>query len=494
MSPHTLEPVDRARQLPPVIQGGMGVGVSSWRLARQVAQSGGLGVISGVASDLLVARWLQDGDQGGHVRDAMAAYPDEDFVAATLKRYFRPAGREPGVAFRPIPRLDHHQRLDAVRLAVLGSFVQVTMAKQGHDGPVGINLLEKIQLWSPSTLYGAMLANVDVVLVGAGLPTHIPRLLNNLADGRPVSLPIDVVGSESSDELVISLDPRAVTPPAPETLPRPVFLAIISSHILGAYLARDDSTRPDGFVVEGPTAGGHNAPPRRNQLDEGGEPIYGPRDVVDLDKLTKVGLPYWLAGGQAFPKHVVAARAGGAQGVQIGTVFALCHESGLSEPLRTALRKSLDAGTAEVRTDPLASPTGFPFKVVQMTGTMADPEVAGKRGRICDLGYLRTPYRRDDGTIGQRCPSEPVDAYLRKGGQIEDTEGRKCLCNGLMASAGVPQIRPDGAVEPPLLTLGQDLEAVHALLERFPDGWSAADVMQWLLSDLNATAHDSALA
>jgi NAD(P)H-dependent flavin oxidoreductase YrpB (nitropropane dioxygenase family) len=194
-----------------------------------------------------------------------------------------------------------------------------------------------------------------------------------------------------------------------------------------------------------------------------------------------------LAGGQAQPKHVAAALEGGAQGVQIGTVFALCNESGISEPLRTALRKSLDAGTAEVRTDPRASPTGFPFKVVQMAGTIADPEVAATRGRICDLGYLRTPYLRDDGTIGQRCPSEPIDAYVRKGGTVEETEGRKCLCNGLMASAGVPQIRPNGAAEPPLLTLGQDLEAVHALLEMHPDGWSAAEVMQWLLSEIDAT-------
>jgi NAD(P)H-dependent flavin oxidoreductase YrpB (nitropropane dioxygenase family) len=131
---------------------------------------------------------------------------------------------------------------------------------------------------------------------------------------------------------------------------------------------------------------------------------------------------------------------------------------------------------------------------VQMAGTVADPEVSSARDRICDLGYLRTPYRREDGTIGQRCPSEPVDAYVRKGGQVEETVGRKCLCNGLMASAGVPQIRHDGFVEPPLLTLGQDLEAVHALLEMFPDGWSAADVMQWLLSDVSVGVPESVLA
>jgi NAD(P)H-dependent flavin oxidoreductase YrpB (nitropropane dioxygenase family) len=416
----------------------------------------------------------------------MAQYPDQQFVAATLKRFYRPEGRAPGAPYRPLPRLDHHQRLDAVRLATLGTFVQVRMAKEGHDQPIGINLLEKIQLWTPATLLGAMLADVDVVLVGAGLPTHIPRLLDDIANGRPVQLPIDVVGADSADELVITLDPITVVPDAPRSLKRPVFLAIISSHILAAYLARDDATRPDGFVVEGPTAGGHNAPPRRLELDEGGEPIYGPRDVVDLDKVAKVGLPYWLAGGQATPTHVAAARAAGAHGVQVGTVFALSEESGLTTPLRQTLLHSLLEGTADVRTDPRASPTGFPFKVVQMAGTVAEPEVSAQRGRICDLGYLRVPYLREDGTIGQRCPAEPVDVYVRKGGEIADTEGRKCLCNGLTASAGVPQIRGDGSVEPPLLTLGHDLEAVHELLALHPEGWSAAQVMQWLLSEVRA--------
>lgn len=491
MDHRALAPTQRAHLVPPVIQGGMGVGVSSWRLAREVAKNGGLGVISGVASDLLIARWLQDGDPGGHVRAAMARYPDQDYVAATLARFFREQGRAPGAPYRPLPRLDHHQRIDAVRLATLGAFVQVTLAKQGHDQPIGINLLEKIQLWTPATLLGAMIADVDVVLVGAGLPTHIPRLLDDLAHRRPVRLPIDVVGSESADDLVIELDPATVVPQVPAALTRPVFLAIISSHILAAYLARDDATRPDGFVVEGPTAGGHNAPPRRMELDEAGEPIYGPRDVVDLEKVAKVGLPYWLAGGQATPKHVAAAQADGAHGVQVGTVFALSNESGLTPPLREALLRSLLDGTADVRTDPRASPTGFPFKVVQMPGTVADPAVAADRGRICDLGYLRVPYRRPDGTIGQRCPAEPVDVYVRKGGDVADTDGRKCLCNGLTASAGVPQVRGDGAVEPPLLTLGHDLDAVHELLAIHPDGWSAADVMRWLLSEVRGPADPS---
>lgn len=476
-----MSPVS-AVDLPAVIQGGMGVGVSSWQLARAVASNGGLGVVSGVAPDLLLARWLQDGDPDEHVLMAMARYPDQDFVQRTITRYYRPGGREPASAYRPIPRLDHHQRIDAVRLAALGAFVQVRLAKAGHDGPIGINLLEKVQVWTPATLLGAMIADIDVVLVGAGLPTHLPRLLDGLAKGENVSLPIDVAGSEPGENFSIQLVPDEVVPGITSSLKRPIFLAIVSSHILGSYLARDELTRPDGLVVEGPTAGGHNAPPRRMALDDNGEPIYGPRDLVDLEKLRGVGLPFWLAGGQAGPERLAAATGQGAHGVQVGTAFALSNESGLTEPLRQALLRGLRSGDLNVRTDPLASPTGFPFKVVELAETIATPAVYQSRERNCDLGYLRTPFRRADGTIGQRCPAEPVNAFVRKGGDPDDAVGRVCLCNGLTASAGLPQHRHDGSVEPPLLTLGHDLESVHELLLRYPDGWSAIDVMGWLLA------------
>jgi NAD(P)H-dependent flavin oxidoreductase YrpB (nitropropane dioxygenase family) len=428
----------------------------------------------------MLARWLQDGDPDGVIRAVLAEYPDQDFVASTLRRYLGKAGRPGHARYRPIPRLDQHQRTDAVRLAVLGAFTQVRLAKRGHDFPIGINLLEKIQLWTPATLYGAMLAGVDVVLVGAGVPTNIPRLLDGLAAGRAISLPIEVVDDDGSSSFAISLDPGGLVAGAPEHLPRPVFLAIISSHVLASYLAREASTTPEGFVVEGPTAGGHNAPPRRNELDANGEPIYGPRDAVDLEKLSRVGLPFWLAGGRGTPEGLRDARDLGAQGIQVGTVFALSHESGLTAPLRHALLRAVADRDIEVRTDPKASPTGFPFKVVQLPGTVADEQTRETRERICDLGYLRVLYRRSDGSLGHRCAAEPVDAYVRKGGDAADTEGRLCLCNGLTASAGIGQVRPNGAVEPPLLTLGHDLDSVVRLQHDHRDGWSAIDVMQWL--------------
>jgi NAD(P)H-dependent flavin oxidoreductase YrpB (nitropropane dioxygenase family) len=464
----------------------MGVAVSHWRLASTVARAGGLGVISGVGPDLLIARMLQDGDPGGHVREVLPDYPDQAFVEATLARFFRADGLPPDTPYRPIPKLDLNQRMDAVRLTALGAFVQVALAKRGHDGQVGINLLEKVQIWTPAALLGAMVADVDVVLVGAGVPSHLPRVLDGLSRLDPVTLPIDVAGATSDDAFSITLDPRAVLPGLTTPLRRPTFLAIVSAHVLATYLARSEETRPDGFVVEGPTAGGHNAPPRRPQLDETGQVLYGDRDVVDLDKVAATGLPFWLAGGYGSPQQVEAALATGARGVQLGTVFALSRESGMRPDLRESMLRSLADDTLDVRTDGRASPTGFPFKVVQQAGTIAEPAVHDARGRICDLGYLRTLFRRPDGTVGYRCPSEPVDAFVRKGGEQAETEGRLCLCNGLLATAGHAQVRPaadgEGTVsEPPLLTLGQDLDAARQLLAQYPEGWSAEDVLAWLL-------------
>lgn len=61
--------------LPKIIQGGMGAGISSSRLARAVSSLGQLGVVSGIALDVILARRLQDGDADGSIRRAIAAFP-----------------------------------------------------------------------------------------------------------------------------------------------------------------------------------------------------------------------------------------------------------------------------------------------------------------------------------------------------------------------------------------------------------------------------------
>ncbi len=101
-----------------------------------------------------------------------------------------------------------------------------------------------------------------------------------------------------------ALDPVAYLGDDLPVLRRPKFLAIVSLHVLAGYLNRDPEIRPDGFVVEGPRAGGHSAPPRGKMvLDDAGEPVYGPKDDADLAKVAEIGLPFWLAGAYATPEQ-----------------------------------------------------------------------------------------------------------------------------------------------------------------------------------------------
>ncbi|MGI9455038.1 MAG: nitronate monooxygenase, partial [Aeoliella sp.] len=130
-----------------------------------------------------------------------------------------------------------------------------------------------------------------------------------------------------------------------------------------------------------------------------------------------------------------------------------------------------------------ASPTGFPFKVLSLFGSLSDSVKYQLRKRRCDLGYLSQAFKREDGCLGWRCPAEPVDAFLKKGGTLAETDGRKCVCNGLMANVGLGQVYASGIEELPLVTCGDDVKSLARFLKT-PDAvsYSAREVIDYLLS------------
>ncbi len=476
-----------ARPLPQIIQGGMGVAISGWRLARAVSQAGQLGVVSGTALDVVCARRLQDGDPGGHVRRALAAFPVPEVAAWIVATYFVEGGIGPDAAYRPVLRHTISSAQKLLELTVAANFVEVWLAKEGHDGVVGMNYLRKIELPLPAGAYGAILAGVDYLLVGAGSPAEIPALVRGLAAHQDVEMAIKVMGARSGEgPTAVAFSPRQVVPNPPGALRVPKVLAIVASTDLAAGLAGDPLTRPDGFVVEGPLAGGHNAPPRGpRQLDELGQPVYGERDVVDISSIVALGLPVWLAGAYGTPEGLCSAQALGAVGVQAGTVFAYSDESGFDPVLKDQVRAAALAGDLSVRADWRVSPTGFPFRVAEIPGTLTDDDIAAARTPVCDLGVLRTAYLKTDGNVDYRCPAEPQAVYIRKGGREANREGRVCLCNALLASCGHPQRRPNGSVEPALVTSGSDVSTVATMLaDRGGDqaGYTAGQVVEYLLT------------
>ncbi len=120
--------------------------------------------------------------------------------------------------------------------------------------------------------------------------------------------------------------------------------------------------------------------------------------------------------------------------------------------------------------------------------TLSEADVYEARPRICDLGYLRTPFKKDDGSVDFRCPSEPVNLYVAKGGAVDETEGRACICNALLSTVGLPQMRARKLEEAPIVTMGDDLVGIGRFLPPGATEYSAVDVIETLTAGLVPTS------
>ena len=156
----------KTKDLPRIIQGGMGVHISSWKLAREVSKKGGIGVISGTAMDTIFVRTLQDGkhllfglqlavevalipsypihlflvmhvslgDPGGHFRRALATFPNQAMVQNALERYFIPKGKSPTKPYRSLPLWTLSPTRQLEEATILGNYCEVWLAKHNDDG------------------------------------------------------------------------------------------------------------------------------------------------------------------------------------------------------------------------------------------------------------------------------------------------------------------------------------------------------------------------
>ncbi len=504
-----------------LIQGGMGVYVSNWRLAKAVAAERPgetAGTVSGTALDVVYVRLLQLGDPGGHARRALQAMDTQfttDVGRRICDRYFIEGGKAPDALFRSAPmqmvrsadgkttfapasgqhgptplKLDE----SIIELLIATGFAEVWLAKEGHNGKIFINFLNKIELPLIYIMYGAMLAGVDGVIVGAGNPEGLPAMCAHLADHEAVTRSLAMLYAGPGEEFTITFDPKTVAGGAfaRAPLPRPAFLAIASLEELVAALAASETMAPDGFIIEHHTAGGHNANPTGPlKKDDTGQPIYGTGDEPDLAAIRRVSVPFWMAGGYGSHARLQEALAAGASGVQVGTAFALTEESGMKPEYRSAILKEIRNGTddaALVRTT-VFSPTGFAFKVVQLKDTLSDDEVYAARRRVCDIGLLQQrglskPDEDGTRTLFQRCPAAPIDSYVEHRGIERNTEERRCLCNGLLSSVGLGQMKRlngEWTEEPAIVTLGNRLDDVRRLSRQGQRPYYVQDVIADIL-------------
>lgn len=481
----TLESISKVFEKE-IIQGGMGVGVSNYILAKEVAINEGLGVTSGVALETVMIRRLQNGDKNGDIRFALKQFPDEEFSRWIVDTYFISEGKKTNEKYLPTPfpqfKLNTDNTLSLkndtlTKLIVAANFVEVYLAKQGHNNPIGINYLYKIRYSIMPAVYGAMLANVDAILIGAGFAKEIPDAITSLLENDNTQLSVPIINNTDQN---ICFNPKKFFNTEEinkvlSKLNRPKFFGILTNHMGLKVLSNADA-----YIFEGNSAGGHNAPARSKSLNNKGEPDYGIKDEMDYQLLKmlldqnaeKTGIiqPYWLAG--SYSKRLREAQKHGAKGIQVGTPFAFCKESGIDATLKSKLLQQIMDG-AEVFTSPSASSSGFPFKVFQSPDTLSNPEIYNSRKRICDLGYLVELYNAKGNT---RCPSENISNYIKKGGDEKDTIDKVCLCNSLPATIGL-----GSPGEMPIVTTGTDLSPVKDLVKLHGLNYSVKNVIDYIL-------------
>ncbi len=150
------------RSLLPIVQGGMGVGVSAHRLAGSVAALGGVGTLSSV--------------------DLRRHHPD--LMERTQKHHSGVNGEADKAA------------IDAANLEALDREVAAARALSQGRGLLAVNVMRAVSAYAASVTR-ALQAGVDAVVVGAGLPLDLPDLARDfpkallvpiLSDARGVSL------------------------------------------------------------------------------------------------------------------------------------------------------------------------------------------------------------------------------------------------------------------------------------------------------------------
>lgn len=462
-----------------VRQAGMGVGVSKWPMANIVAKLGQIGTVSGTMLDGTLVYELQMGDLDGNIRRALSHFPFPRIKELVLSKFYVEGGIDKNKIMKRVQKFSVNPPETLIATTICANFVYVWLANEGHDNPVSINYLDKVPMPHIYALTGAILAGVGEITIGAGIPINIPQLIDSICNWGIATYPIEVIGYNKKNwKYTMSLDLNEFLGPKPYELKRPGFIPIISSYSMANILVTKCPVGSiQGFAIEivnekgEPVAGGHNARPKRNG-------VYGEMDIIDFKKIAEFGIPFWLGGGVCSPEAYRKAIELGASGVQIGTAFALCDDSGMNKQSSADTRRLGFLGELVVKTDMIASPTGYPFKVAMLPGTLSDIEVYNQRTRICNIGGLIVPYEREDGEIRYRCSAEPDDDYELKGGDISKIAGVVCLCNCLAQNANVNPSKD----EPIIVTLGDNVDFLKYLMADENSTYHAIDVIEYILA------------
>ncbi|MBN3814295.1 nitronate monooxygenase family protein [Paraburkholderia sp. Ac-20347] len=285
---HSFSPlVIRGRQLLPVVQGGMGVGISAHRLAGSVAREGALGTIASI-----------------DLRHHHADLADEC-------------------------REDHsHETLARANLIALGREIAAARQLAGGNGMIAVNVMKAVSAHA-DYVRTACEEGADAIVMGAGLPLDLP----DMTAGVDIAL------------VPILSDARGV------------------ALVLKKWAKK--GRLPDAIVLEHPAhAGGHLGVTDIADMDN--ERFAFDRIFADLDEvysslgITRRDVPLIVAGGINSHEAVRKWLEAGANGVQVGTPFAVTEEGDAHPNFKRVLADATPEDIVE-----FVSVTGLPARAVK---------------------------------------------------------------------------------------------------------------------------------
>jgi NAD(P)H-dependent flavin oxidoreductase YrpB (nitropropane dioxygenase family) len=205
---------------------------------------GGIGTVSGTLADHIIAHILHSGDPGGHIVRALSHFPFPEIAQEVIKTYLRKDLSESHQLKIPVSVLEHSQKHAA--LILCANFALVWLAKEGHAQPVAINYLEKVQLPFLYALTGAMLASVDEVIIGAGIPTQVPGIIDSLLQEGKAEHVIHVEDSTHGG-VISTINLKELFGKHPQFQKRPNFIPIVSTDALACIIHKKNKRKYSRF-------------------------------------------------------------------------------------------------------------------------------------------------------------------------------------------------------------------------------------------------------
>jgi nitronate monooxygenase len=294
----------------PLMQGGMGVDISTSALALAVARLGGI----------------------GHISDAMAPYVSDRKFGTKLQNSKQKEFKE---FANSLDKSKVKWDFDRTYEGTLAHVRSTMDAKRGTGG-VFVNVMEKLTMGNPQeTLRARMKAvmdgGADGATLSAGLHKGTFALIEDLPRFRDIKLGI-IVSSARALKIFLRSAGRV-------------------------------SRMPDYVVVEGPLAGGHLGF-GMDWKDYCLKVITA--EVIDFLKEEQLDIPVIPAGGVFTGTDGVAFMEIGASAVQVATRFTISQECGLPANVKQVY---LQAEEDDVEVNQ-SSPTGYPMRMLKSSPSL----------------------------------------------------------------------------------------------------------------------------